>query len=262
MTAKDWSPEIYARFRGLRLRPAMDLLAQLPDLPDGPIIDLGCGSGAVGPALKARFPKRRLFGVDQSPTMLEEAEATGCYYRLTQMDLADWQPEEPPAAIFSNAVLNWLPDHPLLVPHLAQALMPGGALALQMPKQQEAPSHALLRSLSAEIFPDRFDWSNWRDTVHDGAEYLAWLQDFGPVTIWETEFYQILAPQSLAHPVRVFTQSTAARRVLDQLTEVEAARFFTAYDAALEQAYPPRSDGSVVMQFRRLFVLLHKSAEI
>ena len=56
----DWNPETYARFRGLRLRPALDLLAQVGELPAGDIADLGCGAGAVGPALAARWPGRRM----------------------------------------------------------------------------------------------------------------------------------------------------------------------------------------------------------
>jgi trans-aconitate 2-methyltransferase len=66
---QDWNPETYAKFRGFRLRPAMDLLAQVPDLPAGEVVDLGCGNGPVGPALAQRFQGRRLIGVDHSPAM-------------------------------------------------------------------------------------------------------------------------------------------------------------------------------------------------
>lgn len=73
--SKDWNPGAYARFRGLRLRPALDLLAQVPELPPGDVVDLGCGDGAVAEALRARFPDRRLVGVDASPAMLRVAGA-------------------------------------------------------------------------------------------------------------------------------------------------------------------------------------------
>ena len=54
--AKDWDPGTYARFRDFRLRPALDLMAQIGAVPEGPVVDLGCGDGAVAAALAARFP--------------------------------------------------------------------------------------------------------------------------------------------------------------------------------------------------------------
>jgi trans-aconitate 2-methyltransferase len=69
----DWNPETYAKFRGLRLRPALDLLMQAGALPKGQIIDLGCGDGAAAGALKQRYPKHRLVGLDASPAMLAKA---------------------------------------------------------------------------------------------------------------------------------------------------------------------------------------------
>ena len=145
---KDWNPEAYARFRGLRLRPALDLLAQVGDLPPGDIIDLGCGDGAAAAALAGRFPGRRLVGVDASPAMLERASG---YDAKVEADIAGWRPETPPALIFSNAVLHWLPDHAALMPRLARFLAPGGVLAVQMPRQQGAPSHRFLRDIAAAM---------------------------------------------------------------------------------------------------------------
>lgn len=63
--SRDWDPARYATFRDLRLRPALDLLAQVGELPPGDVIDLGCGDGAVADALAARFPGRGLVGGGQ-----------------------------------------------------------------------------------------------------------------------------------------------------------------------------------------------------
>ena len=67
-------------------------------------------------ALRARFPKRRLVGVDASPAMLAQARG---YDATAEADIAQWQPDTPPALIFSNAALHWLPDHATLLPRLA-----------------------------------------------------------------------------------------------------------------------------------------------
>jgi trans-aconitate 2-methyltransferase len=251
--AQDWNPESYARFRGLRLRPAVDLLAQVPDLPGGPVIDLGCGDGAVGPLLAARYGD--VTGVDASPAMLAKAGGTGAYGALIEADIATWQAQTPPALIFSNAALHWLDDHAGLLPRLAGMLMPGGVLAVQMPAQFHAPSHALIRQVAADLFPDRFDTA-FEVPVHAPETYHALLSPLGDLAVWETEYLQVLDPVAQGHPVRAFTQSTAMRPFLTGLHADEAAVFLATYDAALFHAYPPLPDGVVLFPFRRLFIIL------
>ena len=133
----DWNPTAYLAFNDLRLRPALDLLSAVPDIPDGDVVDLGCGAGTVGTALAQRFQGHRLIGIDSSATMLERAKDVPAYHRLERADIADWTPDRRPALIFSNAVLHWLPEHGHLFPRLANALVPGGVLAIQMPRQSE-----------------------------------------------------------------------------------------------------------------------------
>lgn len=256
-TANDWNPGTYLRFRGLRLRPAVDLLAAVPDLPSGDIVDLGCGTGTVGPLLRRRFPKRGLTGLDSSPAMLARAVDEDCYTELVEGDIASWQPVEPQAMIFSNAALHWLPRHDRILPRLAGALAPGGTLAVQMPRQYDAPAFRIMRKLSAALFPDRFEWSDWQPPVATPDRYHALLAGLGDLSLWETVYYQTLAAQEDgAHPVRAFSQATAARPILEKLSEAEAGMFLAAYDESLAAAYAPAADGSVLYPFRRLFMVL------
>lgn len=252
----DWDPEAYARFRDLRLRPALDLLARVPHVPDGDVVDLGCGSGAAGPALAARFPGRRLIGIDASPAMLNKARGTGAYDVAVEADVAAWAPDTAPALIFSNALLQWLPDHDRLLPRLASRLAPGGTLAVQMPRQESAPSHRFLRDIAAEMFPDRFDLAGWRPRVGAAVDYARLMAPLGAVDVWETDYIQRLAPAAGAHPVRRFTESTAMRPFLDRLTAAEGAAFTARYEEALPAAYPAEPDGGVLFPFRRLFFVL------
>ena len=59
------------------MRPALDLLMQVGALPAGDIVDLGRGDGAGAPALRTRFPRRSVLGVDASSALL--AKARGCH---------------------------------------------------------------------------------------------------------------------------------------------------------------------------------------
>jgi trans-aconitate 2-methyltransferase len=253
LATKDWNPGAYAKFRGLRLRPALDLLAQVGDLPPGDVIDLGCGDGAALGALARRFPDRACIGVDASRAMLEKALG---YSATEQADIATWSPKVPPALIFSNAVLHWLPDHATLLPRLAGFLAPKGILAVQMPRQFLAPSHQLLRDIAVAMFPGRFNFGPYTPPTAPAVDYHGMLSPLGCVSAWETDYIQQLAPVSEGHPVRAFTESTAMRPFLERLSEAEAAQFIAAYDAALTSAYPLQPDGGALFPFRRCFFVL------
>lgn len=253
----DWDPGTYHRFRGLRLRPAMDLLAAvgpLGALPAGDIVDLGCGSGAAGPALVTKG--RRLVGVDSSPAMLEEARAGGCYDALQQADIAEWQAERPVALLFSNAALHWLEAHEALLPRLVAQLAPGGVLAVQVPGQNEAPSHRLWRELAEGMFPGRVAGDG--PGILAPEAYHAILAPLGEVSLWETTYWQDLPAAEEGHPVRRFTEATFARPVLSALDATETQRLVQAYEAEIERHYPPRTDGSVLFPFRRVFFTLRR----
>lgn len=251
-TTPNWRPETYDRFRGLRLRPARDLLAQVPDLPEGPVVDLGCGTGAMAADLAGLG--RSLIGVDNSPEMI--AEAVG-YDTFQQVDIAQWQAKVPPALIFSNAALHWLDDHDTLMPRLVDMLAPKGVLAVQMPRQEAAPSHRFLRDIAARMFPDRFA-IDVPPRVAVAVEYADLLSPLGKVEAWETEYIQLLPPVEDGHPIRHFTQGAAMLPFVQPLTEEERADFVAAYDAALAAAYPRRADGSVFFPFRRCFFVLRR----
>lgn len=252
----DWNPGAYDRFRGLRLRPALDLLAQVPGLPAGDVVDLGCGTGAAGPVLRARFPGHRLIGLDASRAMLAEAES-GPYDQLVAGDIADWMPTSPPALIFSNAVLHWLGDHARLMTALAGYLAPGGVLAVQMPGNFLAPSHALLRATAARLFPERLAGEPYLPPVLAVADYMRLLNPMGTVEGWETTYTQRLGPvDGSGHPVRAFTESTAMRPWLAGLNPDEARAFIADYESGLDLAYPRETDGGVLFPFRRVFFVL------
>lgn len=249
----EWDPSRYARFGSLRLRPAVDLLRSAGPLPEGAVVDLGCGNGTVGEALSALG--HELVGVDSAPAMLETARATDHYTRLEASDIADWSPDAPPAMIFSNAALHWVPDHRLLMPRLAGHLAPGGVLAVQMPHQNNAPSHRLWRSLMDEHFPGRGPEPGLPGVLLP-AEYHRLLSDLGDLSIWETEYYQVLEPAADGHPVRRFTEATYGRPFLGVLDASEQAHLIAAYEDVIGKAYPPEADGRVLFPIRRLFFTL------
>lgn len=253
-----WDTAGYGVYRNLRLRPALDLLARVRVAGEiaGPVIDLGCGAGfAIGP-LSAAFPGVPIIGVERDSAMLAEARAAHPEARFEQADISQWMPSTPPGLIFSNAVLQWLPDHPQLFRYLMHMLAPGGVLAVQMPHQFAAPSHALLRETAARLFPEKFHFTDYRAPVAMPSAYATILEEAASLDIWETEYLQLLpSSDDGSHPVRRFTESTAARPILACLDRTARTALLAAYDVALTKAYPAGPDGTIAFPFRRLFIV-------
>jgi trans-aconitate 2-methyltransferase len=254
-TKADWNPRAYARFQDLRLRPAMDLLNAVGQMGAGDVIDLGCGAGQMGAALAERAMGRDVIGVDASPAMLEKAGQLRGYNSLSQADIRDWHPRRAPGMIYSNAVLHWLGDHAELMPRLAAMMGKGGTLAVQLPHQNNAPSHRVWLTLADDLFPGRID-ADAGPGILTPIQYDTLLAPKGRFRMWETEYYQRLGAEEGSHPVRRYTESTYARPILDALDEDERAALIARYEDIMRSAYPVRADGSVLFPFRRLFFTL------
>lgn len=256
----DWNTARYADFADLRLRPALDLLSRVPLASASRVVDLGCGAGAAAESLRRRFPKAELIGVDPSPAMREAAEATGLYARLEQADAAGYAEGggEPADLVFSNAALHWAGDHEGVLPALLRRVRPGGALAVQMPRQFGEPSHRLLWQVARTLFPERFPPSPPEAPVAKPGVYRRLLEPLASgLDIWETVYQQRLAPtRDGLHPVAAFTRSTAARPYLAKLSEGEQAAFLAAHAEALTEPYPQEEDGGAWLPFRRLFFVV------
>jgi trans-aconitate 2-methyltransferase len=249
-----WNPERYLAFGDHRTRPAVDLLARVALAAPARVADLGCGPGNSTALLCARWPEAEVLGVDNSVAMLAKARASGLPARWLEADLAGWTPAAPCDLLYSNAALHWLPDHATLLPRLVAALRPGGALAVQMPRNFDAPSHVLLRAVADE--------GPWAQRLAAGvlrAPVAApdWYYDLlAPQTaaldIWESEYLHVLEG---ADPVLDWTRATALRPVIAALEPAEQARFEADYARRLRAAYPRRADGRTLFPFRRLFIV-------
>ena len=82
------------------------------------------------------------------------------------------------------------------------------------------------------------------------------LAPFGAVSVWQSEYFQRLPAAEGAHPVRLFTESSALRPITEKLDPSEVARFIEAYEEVLYSDYPAEADGTVLFPFRRLFFVL------
>lgn len=252
-----WDPELYAAFADHRLRPAADLIARIPLEAPARIVDLGCGAGAGVRLLRARWPEAEITGVDASPEMLARARAAMPEFSWREGDIAEWAPEAPPDLLFSNAALHWLDSHERLFARLAAMPAKGGALAVQMPDNLNAPSHRSVRKIAgygrwAPRFADLLE----RKPVAPLDHYVALLEPFGEVDAWRATY-----PHRLEGEDAVFNwlSGTTLRPFLSRLIAGEVEEFQDACRRELARAYPLRGDGSVLFDFSRIFIIVRKN---
>jgi trans-aconitate 2-methyltransferase len=249
-----WNPQAYEVFADHRMRPAIDLLGRVALEAPRRIVDLGCGSGNVTLLLAQRWPEAHVLALDGAAEMLATARGRSAAIDWQHADLAAWRAAEPFDLVFSNAALHWLTDHEALFSRLADAVAPGGVLAVQMPSNFSAPSHALMHALALEA-PYRTHLERVlrpAPVLEARAYYVLLALRFARIDIWSTEYLQVLRGEN---PIADWTRSTWLGGLLEALPEPLRGPFEQAYRRRVIAAYPKHDDGSTLFPFRRLFLV-------
>jgi trans-aconitate 2-methyltransferase len=144
-----WSPERYDQFQAQRHQPFHDLLGLVAPSPGCRVLDLGCGTGELTRKLHDHVQAAATLGIDNSPNMLRKAQQfAGATIQFQLADIATFDLSPGYDLIFSNAALQWLPDHPGLLARLTSGLAAGGQIAIQLPAMECHASHVVARQLA------------------------------------------------------------------------------------------------------------------
>jgi trans-aconitate 2-methyltransferase len=253
----DWQPNLYRRYEEERTRPAVELLARVPLAGASLVIDVGCGPGNSTELLARRFPTGQILGIDTSPAMVRSAAERLPQLRFELADVARWQPEpeQRPDLIFANATLQWVPDHPHLLPRLFSFLAPNGVLAIQMPDNSAEPSHRLMRELAACAPWNAFlgDAEQMRTKLLGITGYYDLLaQQAARIDVWHTIYQH---PMGSAAAILEWLQATGLRPFIEPLPAELRASFLAEYESRIAARYAPRADGQRLLAFPRLFIV-------
>jgi len=255
-----WDPNLYLKFGAERTQPAWDLARRLAAIlgtrgsPLAPaILDLGCGPGNSAAVLAALWPGSLLVGLDSSPDMIEAARRSPFPAEWAVADASTWEPGRSFDAVFSNAALQWIPDQAGLLERAWSWLVPGGALAFQVPGNEGSPLHRAVKAQAAS--------PSWSGTFlhpvagHRGEEpdfYYEVLAPFGgELQVWETTYWHLLPGHG---SLLEWYRGTGLRPWLEALPDEESrSAFVDELLEAVRKDYPSRADGSVFFPFRRIF---------
>ena len=220
----NWNPSQYLEFKKQRTQPAVDLATRTLKYNPKTVADIGCGPGNSTVVLKQLFPNSDITGIDSSPEMILKAKKE---YPDIKFEIGDATAlKSKYDLIFSNACLQWVPDHSTLIPSLMNSLNDGGVLAVQIPMNGDEPLFKLISEIAKE--------SKW---------------DLGNAKLQPNE---TLSPPE--HKTLVeWVKGTRLRPYLEYLGEEKGAEFENEIVKRSKALYPVTDNGSVVLGFRRFF---------
>lgn len=255
----DWNPQQYLKFKSERTQPSIDLVTRI--MIDGPetIIDIGCGPGNSTQILHRRWPDADIVGLDSSQKMIEKARQDYPGQKWMVGDASDLDTNQNYDIVFSNATLQWIPNHDVLIARLFNAVNENGVLAVQVPANDESPLHKALLSVARSQ-----KWQGYTSgcekllTYHNFEYYynvlISLTDDFD---IWETMYYHVLESHEA---LLEWYRSTGMKPFLERLPDDGArAEFEREILMQCKSFYPIQTDGEILYPFKRLFFTANKS---
>ena len=256
--SSDWDPGLYMKFADERIRPSTDLVARIDIENPKSIIDIGCGPGNSTQILHRRWPASSIAGIDNSPAMIEKARRDSPEQNWILGDASKMDHVEKYDIVFSNATIQWIPDHERLIPKLMDLVAEKGALAVQIPLYQLMPISGLIETVASQ--------GTWKATTrgcmglftfHErGFYYDLLVHRCRLLEIWETSYIHVMNTHG---DILEMIKSTGMRPYLELIeSDKDKKDFEIEVLKAIEQAYPAQRNGRVLFPFKRLFFIAYR----
>ena len=164
----------YAELWAPVLQPTSErLIAGMALAGASTVLDLGTGTGALFPALRAAAPRSRVIGVDRATGMLREARARAPNAPLAAMDLLQLGIRDSVAdAALLAFVLFLIPSPPTALAEVRRILRPGGIMGCtSWGRGYELPGTAIwtreldLHGAGSDLKPDAVKTDSLMDTT-------------------------------------------------------------------------------------------------
>lgn len=254
----DWSAAQYSKFKQERTIPAVDLANSIKCENVKSVLDIGCGIGNSTAVLAMKFPSANITGVDNSDDMILTAKKENPGIEFVKLDVEKEfdSIKNQYDIVFSNACIQWIPNHRKLLKDLFSLLNIGGILAVQIPQQSKLPVHNIMQTLSKS--------DKWKNKLHiermynnlSENEYYDVLSGLtNDFRIWETTYFHSLPSYE---SIIEWYKGTGLRPYLEQLSTNDQKAFLGDVMQCLKDTYTMQNNGEIIFRFPRLFFVAQK----
>jgi trans-aconitate 2-methyltransferase len=255
---KDWNPDKYLLFKNERTQPAIDLVEKINLNNPKNVIDIGCGPGNSTQILVNKWPNCNVVGLDSSKSMIEKAKNDYPNQTWIHGKAENIPDDERYSLVFSNASLQWMDEHEMLIPRLWNVVDDNGVFAAQIPNFENMPVNFAINDVLKKK-----KWNNcirnniWNKQLRKLNYYYEILSKYtDEITLWETHYYHIMESTK---GIIDFVHSTALRPYLEQVeTENEKQEFLNEVIDGCKKHYKKQSNNKVLFPFQRMFIIAYK----
>jgi trans-aconitate methyltransferase len=248
-----WDAKTYDAKHAFVYEKAKGLVELLAPKAGERILDLGCGTGALAAKIAARGAK--VFGIDRSVEMVEQARRKFPALAFEVMDATRMTFDAEFDAVFSNAALHWIPEAEKVAAGMARALKTGGRLVAEFGGKGniERLVKAFHRAFAALGMSEPEGVTPW---FYPGiAEYAGILEKNG-LEVRSAELYERPTAledgsQGLENWIRVFRQT-----YVEKMGEETAAKWIREVERQCRAEL--FQDGDWVLDYRRLRITAEK----
>ena len=253
-----WNAAQYLKFQKERTQPAIDLANRIPLSSPESILDIGCGPGNSTQVLADRFPHGKILGIDNSQDMIAAARSQ---YPELEFALCDAGSSLSSLGkkfdlVFSNACIQWIPNHPALLSEMMKLLNPGGVMAVQTPMNYEEPIHRIIATLAES--------GQWKEKIGNPrifynltpGGYFDLLSDISSdFTLWNTTYFHRMPSHE---SIMEWYKGTGLRPYLNALEGQDREDFERQVFHEVSKAYPKQKNGEIIFRFPRLIFMAVK----
>ena len=172
-----WNPNLYDNNHDFVFKYGEEVVELLHPQKHETILDLGCGTGDL--TKKIAELSKKVIGIDNSLEMVRTARNKYPNISFQQADARDFKLQEQFDAVFSNAVLHWVPQADKVINNVNQHLKIGGRFVVEF--GGKGCNNATISMLTHLLDENNFNYPAIKDSIYfpSISEYSGLLEKTG-----------------------------------------------------------------------------------
>lgn len=173
----NWNPDLYSNKHGFVFKYGEEMVKLLNPQNGEIILDIGCGTGELTKQISDLCKK--VIGIDNSKEMIQSAQKKYPEITFVETDAKDYKLNEKFDAIFSNAVLHWIPQADMMIRNANRHLRIGGRYVVEFGGQ--GCNYSIINTLAEQLDNHGLDYPRIETMLYypSISEYSTLLEKNG-----------------------------------------------------------------------------------